>query len=409
MDICFKKNVDELLNALLDKRNVIMSLLEKDPQTLARRLWKDNNLLQIDNNCLCHLGQIKERTSYCCFHCKSLGRLIDYSKWRVGEPFMIECGREVGKRLIVFQERRDRLGLRIEESSVSATNTTLFISPTANERSLVGREMKGSKIALSDPLTNHLLTSWFLREISNEVTPEGVSHSIKVYTGFICRDKGFILAEYLLPISPYLEHLKREGEGNNLENEINITMMVKQLLVFYDSLRENNFSHGDPTTYSLFISLESCAYEYKDMKIVSPFTLKVGGNSLSSIRVANLTLTSYNRNSYWRGPFRYNYKTKENFIESKLRGSNPYSLAFDIYCFIVSLYLLALELSIGGESTLVKGFDLVWTLLWKSEFDRGRVEDRIGGKSNTVEDITLILEDIDLDPNILEKLEKALK
>ena len=300
-----------------------MEDLITDPVGLVRRLWSPESPISIDRECLCQMGRHVEsnisiridsrpyinpiiRLMYKCPQCTNMGRLIDLEPSNVNQAFMLECGRDKGKRLI------------LKKISISILKVGLTTTPRQYLENLLrsNREIKACEPTLedlvnadfmgSDNFTNQILVNWYADYILSLM---GLHHINKMHTAFVCGDEGYMLYDHptLGTLDQFTAHLSQTRtipSGGNTTDRVVIMKsnvareLLQQLFTTLRILRSYDFSHGETSSRSLLFHDEPVNYSYDGMEVRSEFTLKIADFSKSGITIKginNSLLRLYNR------------------------------------------------------------------------------------------------------------------
>jgi len=168
----------QILQQYQQRKNDTLKLLQRKPNILVQRLWKDTDLLQYDRQCCTQLGlnkshdinnKLQEEYSvakqhYCCENCKGLELVVDLYQENIGKPFEIKCKPLAGQKLVIIHN--------------------MYPRPIINN-------YVGNALA-TDYFTNHILVTWLVEQILNV---SGIN-SMTLYTGFICGRQTYLLKQW---------------------------------------------------------------------------------------------------------------------------------------------------------------------------------------------------------------------
>jgi hypothetical protein len=248
------REVDSMLKQFEKDRNVVTSLLTRDPKLLLLSLWKANSPISKDDGCLFQMGKnmsmsIDDILScqaticdtmanfYVCPQCKNMRRLIDFagnkktnqfeqgfgnsalspakipgkepnSQIYTSEPFLLECGEKVGNSLYYEEKKISALHLVLESPpfSVKRAYTNPYIAELAQCTSAtcaIPSKEAGSNLLMkymetdylgTDLFTNNMLINFYLGE---ELMKKKMPHILSTHISFVCNDKGYNINEYL--------------------------------------------------------------------------------------------------------------------------------------------------------------------------------------------------------------------
>ena len=339
------RNTDLMLQTFKKDRQKILQMLKENPQELTKVLWSPNSPICKDDNCLFQMGKslklsiddILERKKdicdslinfYICPQCKNMRRLIDFTKTRASEPFLIECGEYAGSSFICKKQSVNKTYLNYEKEplavkkayshpdilkllkcsscvstpscglppscvstpscalpSVSALPSLSLTPDGLNEL----KKYQDLSYLETDSFTNNILINWFLQE--QEHIPVNLSPLLMAW---ICNGQGYNLYQYLdisniTSFQDFPAFLTNSGkpsptakadDKSPISSEI-CKGIIMQLFAVLHSLRKFDFSHGNPSTNALKFQNESVSYILDGVHITCPVTLKLEdfGNS----------------------------------------------------------------------------------------------------------------------------------
>lgn len=264
------RGADEIFNRYLTSKHEVLRLLAATPEQLVANLWSEQSPLPIDRGCMFRPGSPAAFTStprgvrkfHACMACRTLDRLVDLQKTPPGTPFIIEAGSETGKELMVSSEPAGNLSIKI------TTGPPLL----AQRASPLSRQI--DVYLESDRFTHAVLISWVLENI---LQLHGMPNSEKIYTAFICGDRGYLLSQALQAMTELTL-----VQSNDVAV---VTGVLLQLCTILLTLDEHDFIHGAPSLSSLRFSSEPCSYMFHDKAISAPLTL-----CLTDLTKASITL-----------------------------------------------------------------------------------------------------------------------
>lgn len=316
------RNVDDMLFRFKLDREKILYLLLTDYTKLISIIWSDNSPISIDRNCLYNMGyrnynSLEEHLNgtnifndtissfYMCSQCRNMGRIVNISSSKINNivysPFYIECGQLAGKVVILTKMSANVVFSEITQiqrsklSSIIKDNTSISIC----DPKIIDYNSLIDYIG-SDPFTNQILITWYL---DSELSKVNLPHICKMYTAFICNEDGYCLYE-----NPDIGNIKKFQQLPNLLNmndEIIInenkyrpirsdiaSQIIKQLFVTFSYLSKYDFSYGEPNSNCLVFFNEPCSYNYNNIHVDSPITLKLYDLCNSGIKITTSTSTS---------------------------------------------------------------------------------------------------------------------
>jgi hypothetical protein len=344
------RNTDLMLETFKKDRKTLLQLLKESPKKLTEVLWSSNSPICKDENCLFQMGkdlklsmedilgrELRKQTIcdsmsnlYICPQCKNMRRLIDFSKTKAGEPFLLECGEKAGTSLIYNEKNIGNTYLKYEKEPLaikkayahpqflklvqcnSASCHTFVNSHTSvkllPDSSLIDEKVKTENIEeniscslpttkdvsyelkkyaemsylASDPFTNNMLINWYLQD---EITFPNIFTN---FMSWICNSSGYNLYEYLdiFNINSFQEFpnfltntgkpspTAKADDKSPLSLEI-VRGIVVQLFAILHTLRKYDFSHGNPSTSVLKFKKESVSYITHGVHVTCPVTLKL--------------------------------------------------------------------------------------------------------------------------------------
>jgi len=419
------RNVDDMLNRFASDRKNLVSLLSTQSKTQKIDVWE---YLSLDRECLFSMGkrcrlplnalcECNDANScmtnfHICPMCKNMKRIIDFSKIHPKEPFLIECGENVGS-FLIYTETPIRLHSSSEES----------------------------KTLNNDSFTNCLLIHYFLQEEVGDIPTIPIVH-----VGFVCGDKGYTLAENtpltFKNIQVYPEFLEAAEPNGKLSPTSKVDArrpfsgelgesILMQLLAALKFLSKYNFSYGTPSYSSIKFKKEPVSYVVLGVHISGPISLKICNFENSSIDVGNdskkshLNLRLLNKSSLGELEAKRSPKVKEEktykiknpdrdpkdaVITSYRKSMGEPNNSFDLYKFMIVLmsdrtFYISI---VSNPKTLA-----LWKDMWlPSEYEAitERLKDyHETNKEITTKDTLRILSDLTLSKDMLDTLWKKIK
>ena len=323
------REIDGMLGQFAKDRTAIVKLLKNSPEKMVQTLWKVSSPLSKDEDCLFHMGKnlalsiddlLLKPSSVCdsmmnfyvCPLCKNMKRIIEFSgskRTNPEEPFLLECGEKAGQSLVYEEKNVNYLYLQLEDLpfSVKRAYTNPFIAELAQCSSAtcaIPSKEAGQDHLLrymetqylgSDVFTNNLLINYYLNEILLSQKIPNITH---VDISFVCNDNGYNVGEWLdigsiQNFQEYPEFLESNGKPSPtakaddklpLNKEV-CKSIIMQLFAVLHTLRQYDFSHGNPSTSTLKFKKEICSYIHDGVLISGPITLKMCDFSTSGITI----------------------------------------------------------------------------------------------------------------------------
>jgi len=421
------RNIDNMLEQFYKDRNHVLDLLKYDSNSLADTLWTSKSILCKDDSCIFNMGKclsnyIEDKINnnsttdimlnyYVCPQCKNMKRIVDFSKTKIGEPFLIECGDLVGKQMIIKEYDVSKLYL-IKEDIPRSVNKILmnrsiidlvkcsFNSCDVNAMKTI-KKYKEAKYLGLDKFTNNILINWYLQE---NLRKQGIDNIKNMYISYICNGEGYSLYEhseigYIKDFQKFPNLLSHSGkpsptakadDRHPIKYDV-VQGIIVQLFGLLHVLRKYDFSHGEPTTKNISFFNQPISYLLDGAHINSPITMKINNFSHSGITIKsnskNLRLYSKsliaehelnkriynpiiiqnnNTNEYY-----YKIKNPKNSVKESVLfmyvqhlGIPLYQASFDGYAFLINLMAES-----SFYSTVVNDKKLLkfWNSLWLPE------------------------------------------
>lgn len=361
------RNVDKAILRYITERNIIIEKLANDPSSLTKEMWV---ILSNDSYCMVNCGELKKFNPFICSPCKNMNSLVDFEKTKLGQPFIIECGKKVGTYLSILKVMAGKTHLEISEKDKESASK--FLERNNIMISCGSHDISDLTFLKADTFSNNILNWWTIDSIFES---KKLPYSLPLYTAYICRDDGFILFE-----SPTLGNFDKivvKSDTKSLKSTI--ISIFKQLGVILDVLSDYYFSHGTPSSEVLVFTEEEISHEYKGVKVVSEFVMHLADFSYSSLTkgktrlyphngMASSIIASSNMNiTIDRGMYKLSNKSEIIFVYIRHGGLPIYSCSLDFYCFLVSM------MSNKKVFELVKN-DKDLYKLWKSVWNSDEVE-----------------------------------
>lgn len=422
VECCEKtRKVDDLLTKYRLERIKTIDLLVTDPGALMERMWAPagkGGLLMVDNNCLCRMGKGEIRSPFSCAQCKSIGRLMDFGVKQVGETFILECGLEGGRELIVREQTIGGLYLRWDPQADHRNK--LYLSSYPAVASCGTETTDNTRCVVGDSFTTKILTSWIVERV---MINKDIPHTLRMHTAFVCRNTGYTMSDYpRLGTIAHLQHHKQYLDSGELRSpkarrdvwyplKSNVVRsIILQLVVALKELSSINFVHGAPSANVLLFRERDCDYTYEGLRVTSPITLKIGDYSNSSFTFNDIHVYPYSKKFDFyakRTPYVPEIRTIRNVMSyCQLNESAPtsdvcrktafniyrlkgdminifsymrhsgipiYAGSFDFYCFMVSLMCdKAFYNTVMNNQEIYR----LWSMMWLLE-DLPVIEERI--------------------------------
>ena len=318
------RNVDAMMARFKKDREIVISLLETNPNKLTEILWKCNSPISNDDYCLFNMGKNLSMTVedllnkapticdslinfYVCPQCKNMKRLIDFSSSNKNNltPFMIETGELVGKYLN-YDERSVSLNLKYENQApcnikkvfnspfmldLAKCSAATCAVPSVEFGKQVLSNYENLEYLSSDGFTNNMLINFYLNR-------EGIPGIIENKISFVCNKTGYNLTEYadilsIANLQEYPQFLETCGKPSPtakaddkmpIKKEI-CKSIIYQLFATLHRLRDYDFSLGNASSESLKFKNEEVSYLYDGVLISGPICLKINDFSNSGLTV----------------------------------------------------------------------------------------------------------------------------
>jgi hypothetical protein len=408
-------HVDQLLARYQQERNMVVAMMSSDPDTLIKVLWKDDSPLGIDNSCRCQMGAGEPRSPLSCAQCTNMKRLVRFNKTGPGTSFLIECGRELGRKLIFTISPPVVLSLRWAPESDQRARLLL-----ASHQALLscGTPPFNGRRITGDVFTITTLVSWLVEATLKKYN----INVVRRLTAFVCRNTGYSvedspdlgLIDKTSTVSSYLTGATSAETG--LKPEV-VLGIITQLVVNLIALKEIRFSHGMPSDKALFFSRIPVSYIYQGFHVKAPLTLSLGNFSKSSAGTTENQFFSSTEDAQAfmeRYPFSPEIQTirgsmaycgsgsessgekvcqAKNFSVYRLTADNMllytyirhsgiplFTGSFDFYCFLISLMRHPIF-----RQTMLRDQNLyrLWSLLWLPD-DFQTINERLGFQSGNI-------------------------
>lgn len=293
------RGTDALLARYTSDRAEVTELLANNPEKLVKTIWQKDGPLANDSDCLCQMGQGDIRSSFSCASCKSLRRIIDFKLGGISRPFRLECGKEIGKTLIVLNSAENNFTPFLTWDGASAEKAKQYVKQYKELLVCGTPDVSSLRCISGDPFTIRTLITWQIAKVFSE---KSLPHAASLYTAFVCRNQRYSLCE--VPSLGSFEDLHKHStfieenlSAQNVRAQATVRLPLKsevagtiilQLLVVLKELLKINFSHGTPTRQSLIFSKDPVSYVYDGVKIVGPLTLQLSNLWHSSATVNNV-------------------------------------------------------------------------------------------------------------------------
>lgn len=333
IDFCEStRGVDNLFSIYKENRKNLISVIYKDHEKLIETLWKEDSPLFIDAQCKCEMGDKQIRTFYACTQCCSLRRLIDFKNKSEDGTFTIKCGKMKGKELIVTKHLISKLFLK--RNLEAEDNNVFYLEQYKELLTCCTQNNKKLICVMGDEFTIKNILFFALGE---HFRKRNMYHIPKLYTAFVCSDKGFSIYEN--PSMGGYENLKMNNQ--------NARAIFLQLIVIFNELSTFQFAHSNPGTHSLLFDKEPCSYTYRNIKVKSPITVMLGNFWKASATFGNVHYYSKD-NSINNNIFVPEIITNEENTYFKLSDSKSFELikrqGFPLFPCVLDLYLFLISL-----------------------------------------------------------------
>jgi hypothetical protein len=219
--------------------------------------------------------------------------LTDLEENPPGTEFIIESGPEVGKKVYLQEMRIHRPSIKIETISTKGLHPLLSgpqgsNMPQASNRPHGGSNDFNEQIRIeSDPLTSEYLNTLILRQIFAKDRLDPIQ---KIYTAFICQDRGFLLKEELIPLDQIPDSYLDPNTGY-LRSDLVYGLFV-QLVLILKRLQDLNVVFSKVPR--LYLSTMPFVYRHQGKVLSYPLTLKLGdlGKTSLTYKMSNPSMTA---------------------------------------------------------------------------------------------------------------------
>ena len=363
-----------------DGRDILRLFGNDHSSPKLNQIWE--KILSFDPSCQWGLGERKIdvaegiRKSHSCRGCRLLDFLTDLEENPPGTEFIIESGPEVGKKVYLQEMRIHRPSIKIETISTKGLHPLLSGPQGSNMSQGSNRPHGGSndldeQIRIeSDPLTSEYLNTLILRQI---FAKERLDPIQKIYTAFICQDRGFLLKEALIPLDQIPDSYLDPNTGY-LRSDLVYGLFV-QLVLILKRLRDLNVVFSKVPR--LYLSTMPFVYRHQGKVLSYPLTLKLGdlGKTSLTYKVTPSIAGSYRLLEKVTYPYPYHVLSlpKEKGDSYRLNESNLdlvrhlHRLGFPVYPSSINYLLL---LALLSEPKIGKAFfsnpetKKIWDNLW---------------------------------------------
>jgi hypothetical protein len=463
------RNTDLMLETFKKDRKTLLQLLKENPKKLTEVLWSSNSPICKDENCLFQMGkdlklsmedilgrELRKQTIcdsmsnlYICPQCKNMRRLIDFSKIKAGEPFLLECGEKAGTSLVYTNKSIGNTYLKYEKEPLAISKAYAhpqFLKliqcssascslPSAKDGAYELKKYAEMSYLSSDPFTNNMLINWYLQD---EITFPNIFTN---FISWICNSTGYNLYEYLdisninsfQEFPSFLTNTGKPSPTAKADDKSPISLeivrgIVVQLFAILHTLRKYDFSHGNPSTSALKFKKESVSYITHGVHVTCPITLKLTDfenagctildnkvrlystsliaeeqlkqkNFEFSIDTVELEGDTQQKVTIYRlkDPSKY-FKSSVMFMYMKHLGLPVYAASFDAYAFMI---VLLCERSFYSTLVADKTLSTFWRNMWVTNEDYTKIMDRISEYHEktsmvTTNDVLKILADVNL-------------
>lgn len=435
MDLCSinacesTRNADKLLSQYHDQLNILLDAVTLKPsEVIQNGLAK---YISIDPFC-----NSKLKTKMSCAQCSSLNRLRD----KKSSTFNIETGRYVGITLHIHNHGSVVPSI-IKDDLVEIRGFKLLKAmPGLLECGTP--ELTNLTFLACDSFTNNLIASML---IFNVLRRQGLTHSIRTHTAYICAGEGFTLEEQptwtLNQLTEQVDFLttyngpKAQSETNEAFKPDVAQSIILQLIVSLVALRSITFVHGNASPAALKFSRGAIGYSYDNLRVEGSFNLKLDDFTHTSVTAGKVRIfpsTPLGNQYVSKSAFTPKLKT----ISSKLSGCGKsdtgvcstedfsffildqdtkelltyirssgiplFAGSLDLYAFFVSLMTCRVFYNSVMHNDNLRAY---WSVLWLPG-DEEKAEDRIKlwhhGVVPTSNDIMEILRGLNLRCNMLD-------
>jgi len=313
----------------------ILNQLKTDSSSIVYQLW--NFYLSQDK--MCHAN---------CSQCQMISHLSN--DIIINEPFMIKTGQ------------------------------TLMLRQTAVRPFLkwTNDQIKG------DAVTIKILVTWILEDVLN------LPHTINLLTAYICRHNACLLYE-VPTINEELCDFERLLEYQYTKDIV--YGLLCQIIVLYQALSKQQFSHGRSHINSFLFNKTPCDYTYeynkKSYHIQCDYTLQLADVSYSSIKYNNhLLFPHHTVVNILCNHFHSQHKQTHTFVVNDIEGiKHTLPLSIDLY-----LVILSMMENDNFFNTVMENqncYDL-WKNLWQQQ--EGLVEQRLMNNDKSLTEIKMYVD-----------------
>lgn len=271
-------------NFLEKSRNVdnFFELLKISRKKIIEEIIKNNNeiynfwgYIHNDPYCQCEMGTIYhsndniELRYFTCEQCKNMGRLINFRKKTIDNPFVLDYGNKKGSKMAIIKS--EYIKKEIKENLFSKMYSSYILK---NCKNLVNCQSPFDDLTYitSDKYTNNLIINWYLDYIN-------IGNINLIYNIFNCRNHTYLMQEL-----NDIKGLDEFMEIYHFNNEYMRSLFLSIIFIL-KNLENVSFTHGNPDVKSFEFVLKESEIKCLDMKINLPFTIKICNFENSSINI----------------------------------------------------------------------------------------------------------------------------
>lgn len=257
--------LDEILSRYSAERNKIRDTLQENSEELLD-LWGE--FLTVDTGC--QSCMTPQRRLQSCRHCEELSHLFDLE---IDKPFVLECGRYIGRTLIVRQPATEPARLEFDDDLLEQGDRILKLSPLLGSCGFI----QVDKYLACDNLSAEVL----MRVAFNEIC---ISPTVYL-TAFQCRSSRYLVESYS----------RNWVESKNEIDKLSMSQCQDVFIHFIATLHclgAHQTILGELDGRSILIKTEPPSIIYDKVHIKGPFGVSFAYTPGSSMTVGDTRICS---------------------------------------------------------------------------------------------------------------------
>lgn len=258
-----REDAQSILTKFENDRRIILFGFDKPDLT---DIIKSN--LSIDTACMSNMGRGNIHSNYKCNTCRSFDLICDLGNKNNKELYIANLDK------CLYVKDVANCDYRFEKDSESNSLINLITQIEGlTECNICGNNEPTNSYLATGSWMNDVLLNWITDTILRGKNIPSTDRYLKV---FICGNTGYTIREQ------NILSLDKLSEYHTITPEL-IQSIVLQITIIFAELEKHNFIYGDSSWSNLGFINQACNYQYENINVESPVTIKLTNMSKASI------------------------------------------------------------------------------------------------------------------------------